>query len=170
MPRESPSADSAAAPASAGDTIQAAIVAIMRWASRSDVRQALVGPAGRDLSSTDTWLLRAIVEDGPVRVTDLAEWQGVDKSTVTPQVRRLEDRALITRRPDPHDRRAVLLEASDLGRQILQATAAAGAAVFDDILRDWTDGDRDVLGALLGRFAQQLSHEPPRRSRQSTAS
>lgn len=158
--------DVPAAASSAGDEIHAAIVAIMRWASRGDVRQALVGEAGRDLSPTDTWLLRAIVDDGPVRVTDLAQWQGVDKSTVTPQVRRLEERALVSRRPDPRDRRAVLLEATERGRQILRATAAAGAAVFDDILREWANADRDALGALLATFAEQLSHEPARRPRQ----
>lgn len=155
----------AAEPETAGTQVQDAVARVLRWASRGDVRRTLAGAAARDLSPTDAWLLAAITDNGPVRVSDLAEWQGVDKSTITPQVRRLEDRRLVSRRPDPADGRAVLLSATPRGRQIRNDVAAAGAAVFDAILRDWASADRQALGALLSRFAEQLAQEPLSRVR-----
>ena len=133
----------------------------MRWASRGDVRRKLLGPAGKDLSPTDVWLLAAIDEQGPVRVSDLAAWQGVDKSTTTTQVRRLEVPGLVVRKPDPADRRAVLLTVTPRGRRARRRMAAAGAAVIQQILEGWSDDDRQTLGALLTRLADQLDQHRP---------
>lgn len=150
---------------SPGSRVRAAVTEIVRWAGRTGVRGRLLGAAGRELSVNDVHLLRVIVANGPVRVSDLAESQGVDKSTITPQVRRLEERDLVTRRPDPADRRAVLLSATARGRRIQQQMNKAGAAVFDDVLRDWPHDDRRALADLLDRFARQLSDEPLNRIR-----
>ncbi|MCO1654631.1 MarR family winged helix-turn-helix transcriptional regulator [Pseudonocardia humida] len=93
---------------------------------------------------------------GPLRVSELAEWQGVDKSTMTMQVRRLEERGLVERRPDPRDRRGVLVRATPRGRRVRSRMDAAGAAVFTDMLRDWPAADRAALTDLLERFAREL--------------
>lgn len=148
----------------AGHQVRVAIAAILRWASRGEVRRALSG-SGNGLSPTDTWLLGAIVEQGPMRATDLAQWQAVDKSTITPQLRRLEERGLVTRRPDPADRRAVLITTTPCGQAALERISNAGVAVFNDILRTWPSPDRDALAALLTRLTEQLP-EPPARRRQ----
>ena len=145
---------------SPGNRVLAAVTEIVRWAGRTGVRARLLGAAGQELSVNDVHLLHIIVTNGPLRVSDLAESQGVDKSTITPQVRRIEERDLVTRRPDPTDRRAVLLSATARGRRIRNQMDKAGAAVFDDVLRDWPDDDRTALTDLLGRFARQLSEEP----------
>ena len=140
---------------------------ILRWGTRVDVRQSMRGPSGRDLSATDTWLLGAIVEQGPLRVGDLAVWQGVDKSTVTPQLRRLEDRELVRRRPDVEDRRAALVTATARGRRVLEEIHTAGATLFASVLADWAPSDREQLAELLTRFTDQLTEKlagesPPR--------
>ena len=140
--------------------VQAAVSRILRWASRADVRRALAGPTGRELSPTDTWLLGAVVEHGPMRASDLAEWQGVDKSTVTPQLRRLEERDLVVRSPDETDRRAALLTGTERGHRVLEEISAAGAAVFAGVMASWSATDRAKFAALLGRFAEELPDHP----------
>ena len=141
-----------------GAQVQAAVTEVLRWASRGDVRRMLLGRAGRDLSVNDVTLLRAIAVGGPVRASDLADSQGVDKSTITPQIRRLEHRGLVARRADPADGRAVLVSATPRGRRVKQQLDEAGAAVFDDILRNWPNEDRRALAILIQRFAQQLAY------------
>ena len=47
------------------------------------------------LSATDAWLLGRITDTGPVRLSALADWQEVDRSTMTTQVRRLERLGLV---------------------------------------------------------------------------
>jgi DNA-binding MarR family transcriptional regulator len=131
-----------------------------RWAGRPDVRVALLGRAGRELSGNDVHLLRTVVARGPVRASDLAAWQGVDKSTISTQVRRLEERGLVARRPDPADRRAVLFTATARGRKLRRRMDTAGAALFGELLRDWPEEDRLALATLLDRFSRRLDNEP----------
>jgi DNA-binding MarR family transcriptional regulator len=141
-------------------TVQEAVTRVVRWAGRPDVRLALLGQAGRQLSGNDVHLLRTVAAQGPVRASDLAGWQGVDKSTISTQIRRLEERDLVVRRPDPADRRAVLFSATARGRRLRRRMDAAGAALFVELLRGWTDADRQALGSLLDRFSRQLDNDP----------
>ena len=122
---------------------------------------ALLGEAGRELSANDVHLLRTVITQGPVRASDLAGWQGVDKSTISTQVRRLEERDLVVRRPHPADRKAVLFSATTRGRRLRRRMDAAGAALFVELLRGWTDADREALGTLLDRFSRQLHDYAP---------
>lgn len=145
--------------------MQSAVVQLLRWAGRGEVRRALLGSAGQGLSANDVTLLRAIAADGPVRASDLADAQGVDKSTISVQVRRLEQRGLVTRRADPADRRAVLLSATTAGRRVRRAMNAAGARLYDEVLCDWPDDEREALAWLLSRFVAELGRWPaPARS------
>jgi DNA-binding MarR family transcriptional regulator len=81
---------------------------------------------------------------------------------MNPQVRRLEGRGLIERQPDPADRRATLLGTSDSGIELQRQIGEAGAAAFDEILSTWSPEEREVLGAMLVRFAKELSAATPR--------
>ncbi|RZT85833.1 MarR family transcriptional regulator [Pseudonocardia sediminis] len=134
----------------------AAVADIVRWGNRGDVRAAMVGEAGRDLSANDIALLRSIVVSGPVRVSDLAELHGVDKSTVTPQVQRLERRGLVERGPDAGDRRAVRLSATTAGTHTWEEINRAGQAVYEHVLASWTEQERATFESLIDRFAREL--------------
>ena len=136
--------------------VQQAVTRVVRWAARPDVRAALLGEAGRGLSGNDVHLLRTVAAQGPVRASDLAAWQGVDKSTISTQIRRLEERDLVVRGPDPADRRAVLFRATPRGRGLRERMDVAAAGLFADLLHGWPDADRQALGALLDRFSRQL--------------
>jgi DNA-binding MarR family transcriptional regulator len=140
--------------------IHAAFTRLMRWAQRGDVRRLLMGSAAEELSMHDITLLRAISTHGPVRGSDLAAWQGVDKSTITPQVRRLEDRGLVTREGDPGDRRAALLTVTAHGRRRLREVDDSGVRLFEQALDGWSDDDRRVLAQLMTRLAGELALVP----------
>jgi DNA-binding MarR family transcriptional regulator len=140
-----------------GATIEAALSTILRWTTRSDNRRALQDAAGAALSSTDSWLLEYVVASGPVRMSALAEWLSVDRSTVTTEVRRLEDGGLVTRRPDESDRRAVLVTATDEGRVAIQRHHASAQQVYTTLVGKWPAADRVDLARLLERFVNELS-------------
>jgi DNA-binding MarR family transcriptional regulator len=140
--------------------VQEAFTRLLWWAQRGDVRRSLLGAAAQTLSTNDITLLRMIITRGPVRVSDLASWQGVDKSTVTPQVHRLEQRGVVARQSDPADKRAVLLSATDHGRQRLDEIDRAGVHLFENALDSWPDADRRALAALMHRLADDLADVP----------
>ena len=62
---------------------------------------------------------------GTVRLTELASLLAVDGSTVSRQVRNLEDLSLVQRAEDPVDRRASVIALTDVGREELNRQRAA---------------------------------------------
>ncbi|KAE8765420.1 MarR family winged helix-turn-helix transcriptional regulator [Georgenia thermotolerans] len=144
--------DEAPRPGDADEQLHSAFLALLRWTSRSAVRTRLWTGDGVELTPTDAWLIDALAAHGPMRVTTLAGWQGVDKSTVTPQVRRLERAGLVDRRPDPEDGRASLLTLSAHGREVRERVRAAGGQALSRSLASWDDADRRALAELLIRF------------------
>ncbi|MDO9377524.1 MAG: MarR family transcriptional regulator [Nocardioidaceae bacterium] len=138
-----------------GAALETALSTLVRWATREEVDKSL--HAGRaDLSATDAWLLGRVVEVGPVRLTDLARWQSVDKSTMTTQVRRLEVKELVERRTDDADRRVVLLRATAKGRRQHRDNTRRAQDVLDGLFTDWKDADRTELVRLLGMLVRQI--------------
>lgn len=99
--------------------------------------------------------------DQPVSPTEVSERLIVTTATVTGLTDTLIRRGLIARRPDPGDRRRVLLEPT-----------GDGAALLEDISRElvqrekvWAAGlrpdDQERLIRLLGRFQQHLRRLDP---------
>jgi DNA-binding MarR family transcriptional regulator len=76
-------------------------------------------------------LLRALIAEGPLRVTALAERQGVRVPTTTVAVRRLEKLGLVARTGDPRDLRVVLVDVTEEGRERCQAALTDLAARLD---------------------------------------
>jgi len=142
--------------AAAAARVHQATARLTWWTSRADVRRRLLGSVG-ELSANDAWLVRAIVAAGTVRVSEAARMQGEDKSTISPQLQRLERLGLLERAADPSDRRAALLHATEEGRRWQAEFDAAGAGVFAHVLRQWAPEDVAALANLLGRFADQLT-------------
>ena len=103
-----------------------------------------------DLQASAYVLLTHVVEHGPVRAADLADTFGMDKGGVSRQVQQLVDLGYVERRPDPDDRRATLLVASEEAVSRLHEIQRVRSNRFDQRLTDWTDED-------LARFADQLA-------------
>lgn len=100
--------------------------------------------------------LHRIHDLGPVRLSDVAGSLGLDLSTVSRQVRQLEDAGLLTRTPDPDDRRAALLATTAEGGALVVRMQAALAQIVASALDGWSDRDRRTLTSLLGRLADDL--------------
>ncbi|HLR27592.1 MAG TPA: MarR family transcriptional regulator, partial [Ruania sp.] len=95
-------------------------------------------------------LRTADAEEGG-RVSDLARRLRIAPRSATEVVDSLEERGLVRRSPCPEDRRAVLVEVTEDGRemarQIERARADARAAVFDRL----TSSEQQELRHLLRR-------------------
>jgi DNA-binding MarR family transcriptional regulator len=140
-----------------GATIEAALSTILRWSTRAENRRTLHDADGAALSSTDSWLLDYVVASGPVRMTALAEWLSVDKSTITVEVRRLERAGLVAREEDVTDRRAVLLSATEEGRVAMERHRRVAQEVYSTLVGKWNVADRKEFARLLNRFVDEFS-------------
>ncbi len=97
-------------------------------------------------------VLRLAVEHGPLRAGEVAEQLGALPSSITRHVKALAEAGLVATEPDPADRRAVLLAATDTGRSELRQFLTAGEQVFGSVIADWSVHDVVALTELLTRL------------------
>jgi DNA-binding MarR family transcriptional regulator len=123
----------------------------------------VIAVSTRRLSSADrvdtgaVRLLWHLAEAGSCRLSDLAELAGLDLSTVSRHVRDLGDAGYLRRTPDPHDRRAVLIEISPDGSEVLAEAQSNRAAALSPVLDTWSAADRADLTRLLSALARDLT-------------
>jgi DNA-binding MarR family transcriptional regulator len=144
--------------AAAAAAMERAVPMVVRWFTRSDVRRSMLADAAPPLSATDAWLLGRITDTGPVRLSALADWQEVDRSTMTTQVRRLESLGLVSRDTDPLDGRAVLVRATRAGAARHRRTKQTARAVYESFLADWTEDDLRQAANVAARLVEALEH------------
>ncbi|GGP68322.1 MarR family winged helix-turn-helix transcriptional regulator [Saccharothrix coeruleofusca] len=115
-----------------------------------------------DLSLTQLRLL-GLLRDRRPRMTDLAAFLGLDKSTMSGLVERAERRGLVARGKSPEDRRVVDVTITPAGRELaerLQEEVNATLAPFTDRLEP---ADRHLLTHLLDTIAGNSGHSDEER-------
>jgi DNA-binding MarR family transcriptional regulator len=142
--------------AAAAAALERAVPMLVRWFTRSDVRRSMLADASPALSSTDAWLLGRITDTGPVRLSELADWQEVDRSTMTTQVRRLEAMGLVARASDPRDGRAILVRATRAGAARHRRTKQTARTVYERLLADWSEDDLRQAAQVASRLVETL--------------
>jgi DNA-binding MarR family transcriptional regulator len=107
------------------------------------------------LAGARDWLvLSAVADSGPPQTQlALAHALGLDKTTLTSLLDRLEKRGLMTRVLDSHDRRARIPVLTPAGRDTQRRVARARDETEAAALGGFTDAERDLLRDLLGRLA-----------------
>jgi DNA-binding MarR family transcriptional regulator len=96
-------------------------------------------------------VLAELTERGELDHSALVEFTHLDKSTLTPLLRRLEERGLITVARDDYDHRRKLIAVTHDGGAVVNRLAPLAAAVSDELLLGLTADDRSRLLALLRR-------------------
>jgi DNA-binding MarR family transcriptional regulator len=97
-------------------------------------------------------LLLRIELAGPARLTDLAEFFGVGKGTMSRQLRQLERLGLVSRTPDPIDGRASRLDLTEEGRRRYGQARVARLERLRRLLEQWDRADVIRLAELLHRL------------------
>jgi DNA-binding MarR family transcriptional regulator len=97
-------------------------------------------------------LLVRIEQVGPARLTDLADFFGIGKGTMSRQLRQLERLGLVSRTPDPVDGRAHQLDLTDEGRRRYKRARAARLRRLGRMLEPWDRTDVTRLAELLHRL------------------
>jgi len=129
-----------------------AVQIIERWAQRTVHRGT-----GTPLSPNETHLLSHLADEPAQRMSALADWQGVDRSTMSLQIRSLVQRGLAQRVPDPSDRRAAMVELSDEGRTALEEYVGRASQILERTVQGWPDEDLARFEQYLSRFAADLT-------------
>jgi DNA-binding MarR family transcriptional regulator len=87
---------------------------------------------------------------------ELADASMLTSSGTTKRLDRLEHAGLIKRRPDPDDRRGVLIELTPAGRKVIDAAYPEHMANEDRLLAPLTKSERKQLASLLKKLLAGL--------------
>jgi DNA-binding MarR family transcriptional regulator len=101
-------------------------------------------------------LAKQLLDCDAMRVSDLAACVELDTSTVSRQIKQLEDKGIVERTSDPDDGRASLVRLSESGRQTVIAGFRRRFARIQAALEPWSLDDRALLQTLLTRLATDL--------------
>jgi DNA-binding MarR family transcriptional regulator len=99
-------------------------------------------------------------ENGELRARDLARWIGWDRSRLSHQIRRMEERGMITRRSCPTDGRGTMLALTPRGRATVEATAPGHVATVRSAFIDQlAPDDHEVIQGLSHRVVAAVTPE-----------
>ena len=107
--------------------------------------------ADHDLSLTQLRVL-AILEDRRVKMTDLADYLGLDKSTISGLIDRAQKRGLVERAPNPLDGRGVDAFLTKTGADLAQVGRVVIASALSPMTGVLHRAESERLTTLLERM------------------
>lgn len=135
-------------------------------ALQRELRNALYRQLARDagLTGADYALLAPLSEapDGVIRARDLGRLVGWDRSRISHQLRRMEQRGLVSREHCPDDARGSMIRLTPAGRSAIEAAAPNHVAEVRRLFIDQlSDDEIDTLTALFDRLLSGLARPDP---------
>ena len=120
--------------------------------------------AAAGLTPTRVSILFTVVRDGPIRISELAEREGVNPTMLSRAIATLADAGLIERRCDREDRRAAWVQAAPAGRRLAERIRRERTDAVKLALADLRAADREQLERALPAleaFAERLRGSGP---------
>ena len=117
--------------------LHAAAIRLLRMVRKADAASGLSGPRLSALS--------VIVFNGPLSLAELAAAEQVRAPTMTRLVDALVGLGLVTREPEPGDRRRVRIAATEAGRALLEEGRRRRVAAIADRLGRLAESERRAL-------------------------
>ncbi len=112
--------------------------------------QEMIGDA--QLTPLQFAALAKLDDLGEVSQNELGRRTAMDAATMQGVIKRLLARGLIDRKPDPEDRRRVVLSLTADGRALIAAAKPNGHAITDETLAGLSDAERRSFLSLLKRL------------------
>jgi DNA-binding MarR family transcriptional regulator len=111
---------------------------------------------GSKLTPSKLRALELLAQHDGLRVGELADRVGVDDTTATRLVDRLEDQGLAQRHSEEADRRATLVELTDEGSELVSGVVAQRQEFFAEVLATLDADERIQLVRLTEKAALAL--------------
>jgi MarR family 2-MHQ and catechol resistance regulon transcriptional repressor len=110
-----------------------------------------------DVSVTQCYALKVIVDDGPLTVNELAGQLYLDKSTASRVADGLRRKGYVDRERDADDGRIVRLRATDAGRTLCVRIEDDLAGAYAEMLEDFEPSVRVAMIRLVSRLAASFA-------------
>ncbi|HHG8772564.1 TPA: MarR family winged helix-turn-helix transcriptional regulator [Raoultella planticola] len=104
-------------------------------------------------------LLVAIGRYGPVGVVELADSLGRDYTTVSRQVKKLQEQGLAAKQANVNDRRISEVRLSEQGKALIERIAVARTRLLNQVLATWEEEEVAALFRLTRKYADSLQRK-----------
>lgn len=99
-------------------------------------------------------VLRVLDEEGPLDPTTIASRAVLLLPSLTRILQKLEEKGLVTRRRDEHDRRRQVIEVTEEGRDIINANMDTSRRILSDLRERLGEERHEILIDLLGELTE----------------
>lgn len=116
-----------------------------------------------ELTAAQTSALSVLADHGPMRMGEFATRESIRMPTATSVIDGLTKHHLVERRPDPDDRRAVLVGLTDHGRTLVLQIREERDVILTGALAALDDQQREAIaaaGPALQALRDQLDNHP----------
>lgn len=108
------------------------------------------------LSITDWECLSFLTLKGTSTPTELAHYTGLTTGSATAMLDRLEKGGFIRRKPNPHDRRGVLIEINEEKAAASKSLVVGVQKAHKELLDHYTAKELETIADFLTRFTQNV--------------
>ena len=129
----------------------------MRRLGRARMRDDL---AGFDMTMPQVRTLY-FLSRGPQRMKDISDHLMRGMPSATSMIDRLVRKGYVERVPDPSDRRVVLCQITEPGREMLDRFSRMGAVGFEAISESLTDDELDIIAPALEILVDAMARQTP---------
>lgn len=136
--------------------LRAAVSRMARWLRPT--------AAAGTLTATEVDMLMVADKRGPARMSEFANFCGLNPTMLSRLAPRLEEAGLLARQVDPADKRATLIAATDEARSLLERVRSERTDVLLGLMDELTSAERRAIVAatpVLEKLAERLRDQPP---------
>lgn len=101
-------------------------------------------------------LITSLYKKEGVTQKEIADKLGIKPSTINVMIRRLEKKEFVIRKQDPEDQRRSLVYLTVHGRGIYEKISGAAVDMKDQVMKTFTEGEKEELFRLLTKFYDGL--------------
>ncbi|TGA97933.1 MarR family transcriptional regulator [Sporolactobacillus shoreae] len=134
------------------EQIEHEVVMLLR---RADFKKTLDG-AENNLFRSGYLILNLLQQTSPLAVRELADHFQLDVSTVSRQIKALENRHLVERRIGEHDGRVNQIFITDAGKRSVVKLKKERLMVYDSLLAGWSEEEKAVFADHLARLNRKI--------------
>lgn len=120
----------------------------------SSWEQSIVEGSGITLSQMHT--IEILGENNLIKMKDLASKIGVTTGTLTVMIDNLEKKGLVSRIPNPEDRRSYVIQLSDTGKEHYKRHSNFHLELTRECLSDFSEEDVKLFEMLLSKFTSRI--------------
>jgi len=137
--------------------LECSLAAVLRLLADRATVDDVARRSGYDLPPASWSLLEHLDARGALRVSDIAACHGVDISSITPRLKRLETAGLVARERLVSDARAFLIRITAEGAQALESVHAARRDILEQVVDDLDVAQLEATAQVLAHIARDLA-------------